>query len=70
VSRLLTETDGPFVKIDGRPVRPRDVATTVDDLASLLGSSGIEVRAQIGGNLRTLLEELSGPKSLRADPLP
>lgn len=59
VTRLLTETDGPFVQIDGRPVRPSDVAATVEDLGSQLGSSEIETRARIMENLRTLLENRS-----------
>lgn len=55
-NRILTETDGPFVQIDGQSVRPRDVATTVDELALLLGFRVNELRTQIVDNLRILLE--------------
>jgi len=37
LDRLLTETDGPFVESDGQPLRPRDVATTVSELAHMRG---------------------------------
>jgi TatD DNase family protein len=33
--RLLTETDGPFVQVEGRAIRPRDVAATVTELATI-----------------------------------
>jgi TatD DNase family protein len=29
IDRILTETDGPFTQIDGRPSEPADVKTTV-----------------------------------------
>jgi TatD DNase family protein len=32
LDRLLTETDGPFTKTDGRPTRPRDVGVVVEML--------------------------------------
>ncbi len=33
LDRLLTETDGPFAKVDGRDSRPSDVSRTVEELA-------------------------------------
>ena len=40
--RLLTETDGPFVKGAEGTMRPRDVTLTLGSLARLLGSVSIE----------------------------
>lgn len=53
--RLLTETDGPFVESDGRPVRPRDVAHTVAELAILRDMQADELATQIIRNLTTLV---------------
>ncbi len=55
--RLLTETDGPFVERDGRPVRPYEVADTVAALAALRDEP-LEITAHaVLGNLRVLLTE-------------
>lgn len=53
--RLLTETDGPFVETDGRPVRPRDVAHTVVKLAILRDMQADELATQIISNLAALV---------------
>ncbi len=53
--RLLTETDGPFVESDGRPVRPRDVAHTVAELAILRDMQADELATQIIRNLTALV---------------
>ncbi len=58
--RLLTETDGPFVEFDGRPMRPRDVRQTVADLALLRGVSTEDMGHTILANLRTILTEARG----------
>ncbi|WP_319946062.1 TatD family hydrolase [Mesorhizobium sp. AR07] len=33
--RILTETDGPFTQVDGRPSEPADVKTTVAAIADV-----------------------------------
>lgn len=53
--RLLTETDGPFTAVDGRPSRPSDVAVTVSNLATTLGISGDACSQVILANLRRLV---------------
>ncbi|POZ60705.1 Qat anti-phage system TatD family nuclease QatD [Chromobacterium alticapitis] len=53
--RLLTETDGPFTKIDGRPTQPSDVSTTVDLIAKIRGQNSVEVAMGIQENLRQLV---------------
>jgi TatD DNase family protein len=53
--RLLTETDGPFVEADGRPIRPREVAGTVEQLAALRAVPTDVMARTILANLRTLV---------------
>ncbi|MBI2752331.1 MAG: TatD family hydrolase [Betaproteobacteria bacterium] len=55
LTRLLTETDGPFVLVDGAPVRPLAVADTVLQLAKVMGASPSEMEAQIMTNLSFLV---------------
>lgn len=55
IDRMVTETDGPFVRIHGVPVRPRDVADTVSQLALLVGMSASAMAAQILRNHSALL---------------
>jgi TatD DNase family protein len=52
---LLTETDGPFVQVGGRPVRPREVAGTVEQLALVRGTSTETMARTVIANLRRLL---------------
>jgi TatD DNase family protein len=55
LDRILTETDGPFAKIDGRDIRPSDVSTTVDELARLLSMPPSELIEVVAENLKRLL---------------
>ena len=56
--RLLTETDGPFVECDGRPVRPRDISNTVTMLAAARAEP-VELTARtVIANLRDLMSEV------------
>jgi len=55
LDRLLTETDGPFVQIDGRVARPSDVASTVDELARLRSISASELADIVAANLKRLV---------------
>lgn len=54
INRLLTETDGPFVAVAGRPARPRDVVHTVEKLAVVMNLSAEMMASQIITNLETL----------------
>lgn len=56
--RILTETDGPFVEIYGRPMRPIDVGQTVADLATVRGVTTAEMGATIIANLNVLVSGL------------
>jgi TatD DNase family protein len=52
--RLLLETDGPFVRIDERPVRPHDLYLVVDFFARQWGCSAMEAAAQLAANFSGL----------------
>jgi TatD DNase family protein len=52
--RILTESDGPFARIDGRPLFPWDVATAEKALAGIWSASEDDVRHQLVQNLRGL----------------
>jgi TatD DNase family protein len=55
LERLLTETDGPFTQIDGRPARPVDVKNTIDTLANLRHLTPDVMARAVQTNLRVLL---------------
>jgi TatD DNase family protein len=57
--RLLTETDGPFVKCGPRPIRPRDVSTVVNQLAAARDVKPADMAAIVVRNLRNLVLERS-----------
>lgn len=57
VNRLLTETDGPFVLVNGVAVRPLAVADTVVQLARVRGVSSSDMEAQILTNLSILVSQ-------------
>jgi len=55
LDRLLTETDGPFVERDGKPLRPRDIGQTVAELAKVRSCSVKALENTILENLRRLV---------------
>lgn len=59
--RLLTETDSPFTKIDGRAARPTDVALAVQAIAGIRESAPHEIGAIVKSNLARLLSS-GGPQ--------
>ncbi len=59
LERVLTETDGPFAQVSGRPARPADVASTVARVAHLRGLSSQETSDIIRNNLKMLLTGLA-----------
>lgn len=60
VDRILTETDGPFVKMGKRPAAPPDVLEVERELASLWNLSSEQARNMIAGNFKRLMEPLKG----------
>ena len=57
--RVLTETDGPFSQIHGRPTFPWDVAEALRGLASVWGIAVSDAAKIVDDNLRTLVEDAS-----------
>jgi TatD DNase family protein len=55
--RLLTETDGPFVKREGRAARPRDIPATVAALAEARSVNAVEMARSILENLARLVRD-------------
>lgn len=56
--RTLTETDGPYVKVGGRPAEPRDVRGVVNSLASEWEVSVDEAAKQVFDNFRRIMREV------------
>jgi TatD DNase family protein len=63
--RILTETDGPFTKVGGRPSSPSDVAITIGAVASLRSIAVDDLTEAIRSNLRALLRHQTRPASGR-----
>jgi TatD DNase family protein len=56
--RILTESDGPYAQVRGRPAQPWDVVLAEQFLAKQWRKSVSEVRAIIWANFQVLLEQL------------
>lgn len=61
LDRLLTETDGPFTKVAGRPSRPSDIAQTIARLAACRLMDETAVSVAIASNLKALLSKCPEP---------
>ncbi len=55
VERLLTETDGPFTRIHGRPSHPMDALIVVDAIAQTRGTTSAIIAGAVRTNLGTLI---------------
>lgn len=53
--RLLTETDGPFTRINGHPAEPVDAIAVIESLARVRNSSNETMAKVVDINLRALL---------------
>lgn len=56
--RVLTETDGPFVQVGGRPAVPSDVGLVEEYLAAVWKVQGPEARARVRENFLGLVGSL------------
>jgi TatD DNase family protein len=56
--RVLTETDGPYVKINGKPVEPASVSIVEEFLSRAWNMPLSEARRTVWGNFRRLLTGL------------
>jgi TatD DNase family protein len=54
-NRILTETDGPFAEIGGRPLKPTDAAAAERDLSGLWNLPLIETQSRLKETFRTLV---------------
>lgn len=55
VERVLTETDGPFIKRGPIPLVPKDVEAVVNELALLWETDTVSARVAVAENLQRLL---------------
>lgn len=60
-NRILTETDGPFTRIDGRPAEPADVLSTIGEVARVRKVAVDAMGNILHRNLRALLSQASEP---------
>lgn len=60
--RILTETDGPYVRINGQQVFPWDVVRVEEYLAVLWGATAVGARAQVWQNFLAITDTLSRSK--------
>ncbi|WP_233264164.1 Qat anti-phage system TatD family nuclease QatD [Lysobacter panacisoli] len=63
LDRVLTETDGPFVQIGGRPSRPTDIPSTVVGLSELIGADSQMLERRILENYGSLTAPAAGHRS-------
>jgi TatD DNase family protein len=54
IDRILTETDGPFTLVEGKPAQPIQVAETTRRLSKIFGFTPENMRTQILRNLAVL----------------
>jgi len=53
--RIMIETDGPFIEINGKPARPKDVIYTIERLSDLIGFSPEKTSEVIAKNLKNIV---------------
>ena len=56
--RILTETDGPYVKIKGRPAEPGDVILVMEYLKDVWNTSLEKVEKKIHQNFNMLIKRI------------
>jgi len=57
-SKVLTETDGPFTNVDGRPTKPRDVVLVHQYLSKKWAKTNEEINSMITLNFQKLLSHI------------
>ena len=57
MERILTESDGPFISVEGRPALPADVFSSVELLAHARGIDSDAATLMIRANLKRLVSE-------------
>lgn len=59
--RVLTETDGPYVKVGKRAAKPSDVREIVEGIAEAWNVSADDAEAQVSDNFMNLCQQLNIP---------
>jgi TatD DNase family protein len=62
--RMLTESDGPFIKVRNRTIIPADIQLVEDGLASIWGRPASEVRTVVAQNFRRLMQPVKEQMAL------
>jgi TatD DNase family protein len=63
--RILTESDGPFIKILNRTIEPSDVLTVEEELGKIWNTEPLAARRIVRKNFQTLIEPLKTPTAAR-----
>jgi TatD DNase family protein len=59
--RVVTETDGPYAKLGGRPCEPKDIPTVVTGLARVWREDVDEARQRVFDNMASVAANARGP---------
>ena len=59
--RVLTETDGPYVRINGKPAVPSDVPLVIGSLAKAWDVPTVDAERQVEANAQSILSDLASP---------
>jgi len=54
--RILTESDGPFAKISGKPIMPWDIELAVVKLSQIWGLTPFDTERILHSNFKSLIE--------------
>jgi TatD DNase family protein len=65
LDRLLTESDGPFVNVDGKSARPTTIPEVVTGLAELMGMGVEDMAETIFSNFRRILQDDRTTRAIR-----
>ncbi len=56
--KMLTETDGPFIEEQGKPIKPGEVKNVIHYLSSLWDISPVDVHLRISSNFKKMIQFL------------
>jgi len=62
IDRILTESDGPYVTIKGKPAEPKDVRLVIEHLKSIWNKTFDEIDQIVQRNFRTIIGDLASAK--------
>lgn len=60
LDRILTETDGPFIKIGSQPSTPLNISTVLESISNVRDESYHEIQMSITNNFLTITDDLYG----------